>query len=294
MSTFTANKNLEQPPNGADVNTWNVPVNNNSTNIDQAFGGVTYLNATSGSATLTTTQYLSLGIDVTGSITGDVTYTIPSGVGGQWIVYNGTTGGHNVIIAYAGGGPTVSVPAGTRTIVFCDTNISPATYGVYPAINVNNIIGNLSVSGNTYVSGSMNVGSSNQGYVYADGSYLYLRGPNILFQNSATATLAIIDSSGNFTATGNVTAYSDQRLKNDIKTIEDALDKVRKLRGVSYVNANTGEPSIGVIAQEVKEVIPEVVQDNGGLLSVAYGNLVGVLIEAVKELSAKVDALESK
>jgi hypothetical protein len=291
MSTFTANKNLEQPPNGADVNTWNVPVNNNSTNIDQAFGGVTYLNATSGSATLTTTQYLSLGIDVTGSITGDVTYTIPSGVGGQWIVYNGTTGGHNVIIAYAGGGPTVSVPAGTRTIVFCDTNISPATYGVYPAVNVNNITGNLSVSGTI---STPTVNYNTYGTITASSGAMTLSAVSYAFQNLSASNLAVIDASGNFTATGNVTAYSDQRLKNDIKTIEDALDKVRKLRGVSYVNANTNEPSIGVIAQEVKEVIPEVVQDNGGLLSVAYGNLVGVLIEAVKELSAKVDALESK
>ena len=70
------------------------------------------------------------------------------------------------------------------------------------------------------------------------------------------------------------------------------LDKVNALRGVSYTK--DGENSIGVIAQEVQKVIPEVVQDNEEYLSVAYGNLVGVLIEAVKELSAEVEALKAK
>jgi len=98
--------------------------------------------------------------------------------------------------------------------------------------------------------------------------------------------------SGNFTATGNITAYSDERLKSNIETISGALDKVNALRGVSYTK--DGEASIGVIAQEVQKVIPEVVQDNEEYLSVAYGNLVGVLIEAVKELSAEVEALKAK
>jgi len=158
-------------------------------------------------------------------------------------------------------------------------------------VNVNNITGNLSVSGTI---STPTVNYNTYGTITASSGAMTLAAVSYAFQNLSASNLAVIDASGNFTATGNVTAYSDQRLKNDIKTIEDALDKVRKLRGVSYVNANTNEPSIGVIAQEVKEVIPEVVQDNGGLLSVAYGNLVGVLIEAVKELSAKVDALESK
>ena len=98
--------------------------------------------------------------------------------------------------------------------------------------------------------------------------------------------------SGNFAATGNITAYSDERLKSNISTISGALDKVNALRGVSYTK--DGENSIGVIAQEVQKVIPEVVQENEEYLSVAYGNLVGVLIEAVKELSAEVEALKAK
>jgi hypothetical protein len=113
--------------------------------------------------------------------------------------------------------------------------------------------------------------------------------------NSAYSTaLLTVDDSGNLTATGNVTAYSDAKIKKNVSTIRDALDKVKAMRGVLYTNINTDVDGMGVIAQEMLEVCPQVVQDNNGMLSVAYGNLVGVLIEAIKELSGKVAALESK
>ena len=99
-----------------------------------------------------------------------------------------------------------------------------------------------------------------------------------------------LDNSGNVIATGNVTAYSDERLKSDITTIDNALDKVTAMRGVTFTK--DGEASSGVIAQEIEKVAPELVLD-GDYKSVAYGNLVGYLIEAVKELSAKVEELEN-
>ena len=90
-STYTANKRIEKPASGDYPNTWATPVNVDWDVIDQAFGGTTSLNATAGSATLTATQYRSLFLNISGAIAADVTYTIPSGVGGQWIVYNSTT-----------------------------------------------------------------------------------------------------------------------------------------------------------------------------------------------------------
>lgn len=112
-------------------------------------------------------------------------------------------------------------------------------------------------------------------------------------QGDSSTLVTLTDNSGNFTATGNVTAYSDERLKSNIRTIDGALQAVKHLRGVSF--SKDGKAGIGVIAQEVKEIFPEVVLvGEDGYLSVAYGNLVGVLIEAVKELSAKVEALEAK
>lgn len=102
-----------------------------------------------------------------------------------------------------------------------------------------------------------------------------------------------ISVTGTITATGDITAYSDARLKADIETITDALDRVRKLRGVTFTRRDTGSHGVGLVAQELASVVPEAVQvDLDGLLSVAYGNLVGVLIEAIKELVEKVEKLE--
>jgi hypothetical protein len=92
-----------------------------------------------------------------------------------------------------------------------------------------------------------------------------------------------------------VTAYSDIRLKVNIHTISDALDTVNKLRGVTYDRLSDGTRQLGVIAQEMKEVLPEaVLEDDNGVLSVAYGNLTGLLIEAIKELTSKVEALKAE
>ena len=122
------------------------------------------------------------------------------------------------------------------------------------------------------------------------------------FLQSNNAWGAYCDNSGNWIASGNVTAYSDQRLKTDISTINDALGIVGKLRGVSYKWLKDGSDGIGVIAQEVEEVLPEVVVTGEGvnpvtqeieeIKSVDYGKIVGVLINAINELKAEVDELK--
>ena len=104
-----------------------------------------------------------------------------------------------------------------------------------------------------------------------------------------------ISVTGTITATGDITAYSDARLKTNVETISDALALVRKLRGVTFTRLDTGSRGIGVVAQELVPIVPEAVMAHeDDVLSVAYGNLVGVLIEAVKELSDKVDLLEAR
>ena len=102
---------------------------------------------------------------------------------------------------------------------------------------------------------------------------------------------------GNILASGNVTGYSDQSLKNNIQTIPNALDKVLQLRGVEYDRKDIeGNPhNIGVIAQEVEKIIPEVVTThNDGVKSVAYGNIVGLLIEAIKEQQEQINILKEE
>jgi hypothetical protein len=119
-SSFTTNKTLELPANGAYIDTWNVPVNGDMSIIDQALGGTTNLNATSGSATLTVTQYRSLILSISGAIAADVTYTIPSGVGGQWVCVNNTSGNYSVYLASGGGGNVEAMPQGQQTLMACD------------------------------------------------------------------------------------------------------------------------------------------------------------------------------
>jgi hypothetical protein len=110
-----------------------------------------------------------------------------------------------------------------------------------------------------------------------------------------TAPAYKLDVSGTIRATGDVIAYSDARVKENIETISDALAKVTSLRGVSYTRKDSEDKSrkVGVIAQEVLDVLPEVVQqDDSGNYSVAYGNMVGVLIEAIKEQQRQIENLQ--
>jgi len=100
-----------------------------------------------------------------------------------------------------------------------------------------------------------------------------------------------ISVTGSITATGDVTAFSDARLKTNITTIVGALNRVRQLRGVTFTRRETAASGIGLVAQELVTIVPEAVHiHEDGLLSVAYGNLVGLLIEAFKELADHVDA----
>ena len=110
-------------------------------------------------------------------------------------------------------------------------------------------------------------------------------------QASAFAKLSGATFTGTVTAP-NFVSSSDRRLKTDIETIGDALNLVRDLRGVRYVMG--GQPGIGVIAQEVEPILPEIVSEADGLKRVAYGNLAGLLIEAIKVLADEIDHLKGK
>ena len=125
--------------------------------------------------------------------------------------------------------------------------------------------------------------------------------------DNATGLALLIDSSSNVHVDGDVIAYSttisDERLKNHVETLDGALDKVSSLRGVTYTwNAGSreGKRDLGVIAQEVEAVIPEIVHEKEMALidgeiykTVDYEKLTALLIEAVKELKAEVDSLKA-
>lgn len=118
-------------------------------------------------------------------------------------------------------------------------------------------------------------------------------GHQIVFCSAGTPGSAIGLAGGIWTS-GNVTAYSDIRVKTNIEVIPDALSKVMQIRGVTYDRIDRdGERQVGVIAQEVQAVLPEAVSGDD-MLSVAYGNMVGLLVEAIKELKTELDKVKAE
>lgn len=109
--------------------------------------------------------------------------------------------------------------------------------------------------------------------------------------NQGGGGIFFMDQSGNVTANGNITAYSDRRLKENIQPITNALEKVCALNGVYF--DKDGKRGLGLIAQDTQKIVPEVVQENKDYLSLAYGNLVGLLVESIKELRAEVETLKN-
>jgi hypothetical protein len=98
------------------------------------------------------------------------------------------------------------------------------------------------------------------------------------------------------TVTGTITETSSERFKENIQTLENALDKVNQLRGVSYTRIKDKVAEIGVIAEETMNIIPEVIKydEDGKPESVSYSRIVAYLIEAIKELKLEIELLKNK
>lgn len=209
--------------------------------------------------------------------------------------------------------PPWSITSNTAALTFSYSNTAVATMTSNGHITVNSVLGDAFVSQDDirapYFANSASISTGTSTYVpimklrmngAANTRTISIGGLHNT-DNTVEAIIHAIDAgngnnriwrfqtTGDFVSPGNVTAYSDIRLKDDVQTIENALDKVSRMRGVTF-NMN-GKRSAGVIAQELQEVMPELVND-GEYLSVAYGNLVGVLIEAIKELKAEIDELK--
>lgn len=127
---------------------------------------------------------------------------------------------------------------------------------------------------------------------------------NTSFQNTAGTLNGSLTVSGSITATGDITAFSDARLKENIVTISDPLTLVKQLRGVTFDWIESGKHSYGLIAQEVEQVLPElVVSVDGGVeglpeeqkvKTIDYSKVVPILIESIKQLSNEVELLKKK
>ena len=129
---MTTNKALTTPANGSNVGTWDVPVNANFTAIDTAFGGKATISTTGGTTVLSSAQYQPLFLVITGVLTSNAIIQFPSGVGGQWVVLNSTTGSFTVTFSSAGGGASYALAQNIRTVLVCDGG----TFGVTLSSNL--------------------------------------------------------------------------------------------------------------------------------------------------------------
>lgn len=108
---------------------------------------------------------------------------------------------------------------------------------------------------------------------------------------TSSTELTFNPSTGILVATA-FNSTSDEKLKDKINTIENPLDKVDQLRGVTFTWKSNGKNAIGLIAQEVEKILPEVVSETDGIKNVSYDQIVGLLVEAVKELKQEVEELK--
>jgi len=265
--------------------------------------------ATSGQTAFSVIYTVGLveGVYRNGIKLGTADYTATNGT--SIVLNTGAVTGDLIEVVYF---TAVAVTNVVNTISFGSTGLTPSTAST-GAITV---AGTLAIAnGGT---GLTSVGTSGY-YLQSTGSglqYAAVSGGSTVTPTTTNATYYIVGSSatsGTLTAyisntnavsynasTGALTAVShvsssDERLKQDIETIADALTKVETMRGVTYLR--NGIREIGVVAQEVERVVPEVVHTEDGeygYKSVSYGNMVGLLIEAVKELSAEVKELKAK
>jgi len=147
-------------------------------------------------------------------------------------------------------------------------------------------------------------GTGNDVEFFCNGSHMYTdlnAGIGNWYIRDGSTTRFTFDDAGSFTATANITAYSDRKLKDNLEVIPNALGKVSQLTGYTYDRIDmNGIRQSGLIAQDVQEVLPEVIVNNVDpdsgeeTLSVAYGNMIGLLVEAIKELKAEVEELKGK
>lgn len=122
--------------------------------------------------------------------------------------------------------------------------------------------------------------------------------PNTTLRIVTSNDLNVNPGSGNAIVNGTLSATnfnssSDANLKKDIETLENALDKLDAIRGVTFKWKNNDRASMGVIAQEVELTAPELINENNGFKGVNYGGLMAILIESIKELKIRIEKLEN-
>lgn len=128
---------------------------------------------------------------------------------------------------------------------------------------------------------------------FATGNNIFVDTANERVGVGTTVPSSTLQVSGTITCT-DVNSTSDVRLKENIHSIKDPLDKIMKINGVGFRWKENKDEAIGVIAQDIEEIIPEVVKNSSDIKTVNYNGLIGVLIEAVKEQQHQIEELKKQ
>jgi hypothetical protein len=219
-------------------------------------------------------------------------YALLSGANFSGPVTMSAGGAAQVLSAGTGGDTRIEWKIGGSRVA----NISGSSTG----LDISTDVGSVRINSNAVFAGDVRSGvfratasGTDRFALTADASAAYMYGASYVFNNLAgTVVLASINSAGVVSAT-DFSASSDIKFKTNIRPIENALCKVEQMRGIHFTRKADGAEKIGLIAQELEAIIPELVNEDEQGKSISYANLTAVLIEAVKELSARVATLEA-
>lgn len=268
-------------------------VNGNAATADTINTTLPVLKGGTGQTSYTDGQLLigstSSGSLVKANLTAGLNMSVTNGSGSISIAANPslsyTSSSASGTVDITGSGTSATIPAATASIA------GLLTAGTQTIAGAKTFINSLTLSNTTPA--LVFEETDNAAY----GTTLRSSAGSFEFLNASGSVVLFLTQAGALTADSNITAYSDARLKENVTTIDSALDKVSQMRGVYYnrIDDETKTRNVGVIAQEIEKVLPEVVHNHeNDIKSVAYGNIVGILIEAIKELNEEVRSLRSE
>jgi hypothetical protein len=322
LTNLTVTEALNVTNTGIGTITTFDSTNGTITNLTGTAGTITTFDSTNGTITnLTGTAGTITTFDSTNGTITNGTVTNLTGTAGTITTFNSTTGTITNLNSTNGTITSLTGTAATIGNVIISSGIITATSGIVTYYGDGTYLtGTASLpdlqtvldTGNTSTTGINVTGVVTATSFIGDGSGLTGTGSTVfndLATNQEFFPLFTSTTSGTITASGistskltynpstgaltavDLNSTSDVNLKENIKTVENALETVSALRGVSFDWKETGRSSYGVIAQELEEVLPELVGD-GDVKSVNYSGIIGVLIEAIKELKKEVENLK--
>jgi len=309
-SSYTSSLGLEKQADGENANTWGQRLNSNVIDlVDEAIAGYTTVALTSATETAltvndgTSSPGRHATLEFTGNVAATVTVTIPTEQK-TYTVINSVTNGGSVLIKNTGANANTgqTIVSGESTTITTNGSlikkIAPDLSSYAQTSDITDgTITPLSATNATNATNAANINitatgsSASHRMVFAGASdssgnqTLFKDSQANFFYNPSSNQLNV----GSVVATGDITAFSDVALKSNIETLDGA--KAFAMRGVSFDRNN--KQGSGVVAQELEEIAPElVITHDNGLKSVAYSNLVGYLIEAVKHLKKEIEELK--